>query len=62
MKLENNGKIIPVLDRKASKEQLINAINENTIKVNRIMDILEKMTLALETLTVRVLAAEEKEG
>lgn len=62
MKPGNNGKIIPLLDRRASREQMVNAINENTLKIDMIIGILEKLSFIAEELQKRVMAAEGKEG
>lgn len=59
---ETECKMIPLLGESASKKQMIKVINENTMSVNMMIGILGKMTLILDDLTKRVMAAEEKEG
>ena len=58
---ETECKMIPLLGENASKKQMIQVINENTMSVNMMIGILGKMTLILDDLTKRVMAAEEKE-
>ena len=55
-------KIIPMLMSDAKREQMINAINANTLSVNMMIDILDKLVFIVDELRKKVQAAEEKEG